>query len=146
MFTLCVPLFGSIFKFAIFPIGCAIIAIDFERKHFFFFNVNNSITILATCFGWDGDNLSWTTPGIGRNMTRLFWLGFVCVILLLSCEYLTYYGNKVHCMLMKLYSHVMLKNSVKEDKYDLNFYESDVSHEKQVVNGADPHNYCLYLK
>lgn len=112
----------------------------------FFFNVNNSITILATCFGWDGDNLSWTTPGIGRNMTRLFWLGFVCVILLLSCEYLTYYGNKVHCMLMKLYSHVMLKNSVKEDKYDLNFYESDVSHEKQVVNGADPHNYCLYLK
>jgi len=99
----------------------------------------------ATCFGWDGDNLSWTSPGIGRNMTHLFWLGFVCVTLLLSCEYLTYYGNKVHCTLMKLYSHVMCKNSVKEDKYDLNCYESDVSHEKQVVNSADPHNYCLYL-
>jgi len=78
-------------------------------------------------------------------MTHLFWLGLVSVSLLLSCEYLTYYGDKVHCMLLKLYSHVS-KNSVQEDKYDLNCYESDVSHEKQVVNNTDPHNYCLYLK
>lgn len=40
MFTLCVRLFESIFKLDIFPIGCAIIAIDCERKHFFFFNAN----------------------------------------------------------------------------------------------------------
>jgi len=101
--------------------------------------------VIANCFGWDGDNLSWTSPGIGRNMTHLFWLGFVCVSLLLSCEYLTYYADKIHCMLLKLYSHVC-KTSVKEDKYDLNFYESDVAHEKQIVNSTDPHNYCLYLK
>lgn len=99
----------------------------------------------ATCFGWDGDNLSWATPGIGRHMAHLFWLGFVCVSLLLSCEYLLYYGNKIHCMLLKLYSH-MCKRPIMEDKYDLNCYESDVAHEKQTVNSADPHNYCLYLK
>ncbi|VVC45536.1 Hypothetical protein CINCED_3A002705 [Cinara cedri] len=98
----------------------------------------------SSCFGWDGDNLSWTSPGIGRNMAHLFWLGFVCVSLLLSCEYLTYYGNKIHSTMLKLYSHVC-KSAVKEDKYDLNCYESDVVHEKQVVNSADPHNYCLYL-
>lgn len=99
----------------------------------------------ATCFGWDGDNLSWTSPGIGRNMAHLFWLGFVCVSLLLSCEYLKYYADKINCMVAKLYSH-MCKRPVKEDKYDLNCYESDVVHEKQTVNNADPHNYCLYLK
>lgn len=78
-------------------------------------------------------------------MTHLFWLGLVCVSLLLSCEYLTYYGNKVHCTLLKLYSH-LCKSSAKEEKYDLNCYESDVAHEKQVVNNADPHNFSLYLK
>lgn len=89
--------------------------------------------------------MSWVSPGIGRHMAHLFWLGFVCVSLLLSCEYLMYYGNKIQCTILKLYSH-MCKRPIKEDKYDLNCYESDVAHEKQTVNSADPHNYCLYLK
>ncbi|XP_050538080.1 phospholipid-transporting ATPase ABCA1-like [Daktulosphaira vitifoliae] len=98
-----------------------------------------------TCKGWDGDNLSWNSPGIGRNMVHLFWLGCVCVSLLLSCEYLAYYGNKIHCTLLKLYSYLW-KKALNEDKFDLNYYESDVAQEKQVVSNTDPRNFCLYLK
>lgn len=87
--------------------------------------------------------MSWKSPGIGRNLAYLFWLGLAGVFLLLFSEYLKYWAIKIQAIFTKICTGDV---SIESCNYDTNCYESDVAHEKQTVNNNVPKNYCLYLK